>query len=190
MICPVDHELLKVVNAKDNTVNACMKCGGVWFDYSELQATVKNFVNGEWEQSYNFNVVGKNLISEESKKWKETKELLCPKDGVIMTEYVYAGDSHIRINECKTCGGFWLDGDELNQIWEYLKPNKHVETLGKAWIMLMQDADRMRKEFKDFEADLVMLAQQPTPLGLVFFLAQVLKRHIAEKVRQGRNGQF
>lgn len=190
MICPTDRSSLETIKIKGNTINACFLCGGVWFDYDELQATLKTFTAGEWESSYDFNKVNKNPINEETKRWRPAKELLCPRDSSLMREYIYAGDSHVHINECQTCGGFWFDGDELMQVWEYLKPNHAAEALGKAWIDLMEEGKREQEELQGLTSDIVMLAQQPTPMGLVLFLAQILRRHIAEKVREGKSGQF
>ena len=55
-----------------------------------------------------------------------TATVACPRDGSALAERVY---HHVRIDECPTCGGVWLDKGEL-QILERVDETSRRSFIG------------------------------------------------------------
>ena len=84
------------------TIDDCPSCGGCWCDASEL---------GSLDGSV----------------WKNTEELAyeqvpthpkrdCPRCALAMTPLSPSEDRRLVVDRCNACGGFWLDGGELDRI--------------------------------------------------------------------------
>jgi hypothetical protein len=52
----------------------------------------------------------KHSTAEEKRKLKDLHYMRCPKCGMELIEIVYKG---MKIDECSTCKGIWLDAGEL-----------------------------------------------------------------------------
>jgi Zn-finger nucleic acid-binding protein len=83
----------------------CEKCGSLWLDAGELDK-----VAFEVEGSIEF-------CSEEEAAIAERSQKKCPRcDGFRLTPVRFLGETNIILDHCRNCGGFWLDGGELNLI--------------------------------------------------------------------------
>lgn len=61
----------------------------------------------------------KHIEASEKKRLKELHHMHCPKCGMQLTEIDYKG---IKIDECASCNGIWLDANELQSILEMERP--------------------------------------------------------------------
>lgn len=52
----------------------------------------------------------------------------CPEDELELVEYAFAG-SEIRIEQCLTCNGIWLDAGELKKLMAYVF--EHTEAMSQ-----------------------------------------------------------
>jgi Zn-finger nucleic acid-binding protein len=82
----------------------CEKCGSLWLDKGELDKMA-------------FQVAGSiEYCSDEEDKTPEPPKK-CPRcDDSVLSRMKFLGQSDIILHHCKNCGGFWLDGGELNLI--------------------------------------------------------------------------
>jgi uncharacterized protein len=84
-------------------------CGGIWFDRYELMKV------DESRES-----AGEELLDIERDPAvvvDHTKRLSCPKDpGVMMMRHFSSVKRRVTVDECPSCGGFWLDTGELAAI--------------------------------------------------------------------------
>ncbi len=83
----------------------CEKCGSLWLDAGELDK-MAFIVEGSIEFS-----------SDEEDKTPETQVKNCPRCVTLPLARVrFLGATDIILHHCKNCGGFWLDGGDLNLI--------------------------------------------------------------------------
>jgi Zn-finger nucleic acid-binding protein len=92
------------------TVDVCSGgCGGIWFDRYELMKV------DEYHES-----AGEELLRIERApniSVDHSKRLSCPKDpGVVMMRHFSSVKRHVTVDECPSCGGYWLDVGELAAI--------------------------------------------------------------------------
>jgi len=82
----------------------CENCGSLWLDAGELDKIAFQ-VSGSIE-----------YCSDEEDATPEPKKK-CPRcDDAELARVKFLGDTDIVLHHCRNCGGFWLDGGELNLI--------------------------------------------------------------------------
>ena len=110
---------------KDSLIlDSCKRCGGIWFDYGEIQK-LRNF-----QPKFLFNKIELNketfrmqchschcFISRNSAKcvkcgWENIIE--CPTCSEPMKVKII---SNLHLDYCETCKGVWFDNIELSEIW-------------------------------------------------------------------------
>ncbi len=111
LICPACGKEMKKVYIKecDKVVDVCSQgCGGIFFDNQELK-----FFDEEDEMIDDIvgMLEGKYFSAVDS---SETR--ICPVCNVPMVKNCTSGTSEVQIDECYTCGGKFLDYDELESI--------------------------------------------------------------------------
>ena len=110
MKCPACEHALSQMVAGDITVDVCKGgCGGIWFDSFELRK-----VDEPLESA------GEVLLDIERNKGitiDYSKRRRCPKcDDIIMMRHFYSVKKQVAVDECPSCGGYWLDVGELAMI--------------------------------------------------------------------------
>jgi len=96
----------QVVTKKDHiSYDVCEKCGGLWLDAGELDKMA-------------FQVQGSIEYCEQEKDAEpETEKMKCPRcDDSTLEKVRFLESDGIHLHLCKNCGGFWLNGGELNLI--------------------------------------------------------------------------
>jgi uncharacterized protein len=85
--------------------DVCEKCGSLWLDTGELDKMA-------------FQVAGSiEFCSEEEDKSLGKDRRKCPRcDDFNLSRVRFLGETNIVLEHCTNCGGFWLDGGELNLI--------------------------------------------------------------------------
>lgn len=85
--------------------DVCEACGGFWLDAGELDKMAVD-VTGSIEYS------SRETTGETSEVAKP-----CPRcEAVTMEKVVFLGHSDLLLDRCGNCGGFWLDGGELELV--------------------------------------------------------------------------
>lgn len=83
----------------------CEKCGSLWLDAGELDKMAYK-VQGSIE-----------YCEADEKAEAEKVKLKCPRcDDLVLDKIRFLGCDDINLHYCRNCGGFWLDGGELNLI--------------------------------------------------------------------------
>jgi len=96
-----------LVQIKNDQISydTCEACGSLWMDSGELDKMAFQ-VNGSIEYCSKGNAEGVS---------KRTKS--CPRcDGIELDKGFFLEYSDILLDRCGNCGGFWLDGGELDLI--------------------------------------------------------------------------
>ncbi len=104
------NNLVQMKN-KQISYDICESCGSLWLDAGELDKMAFQ-VDGSIEYS--------------SKKGKDITEKprSCPRcEGIGLDKVFFLEHSDILLGRCRNCGGFWLDGGELDLI------NKELEDI-------------------------------------------------------------
>ncbi len=109
------------VQTKKNQISydICEACGSLWLDAGELDKMAFQ-VNGSIEYCSKDKAVD---ISELTKK--------CPRcENTTLDKVFFIGYSDIVLDRCRNCGGFWLDGGELDLVNKELTKIMPVEGKG------------------------------------------------------------
>lgn len=104
--CGTEMTTNQVVTKKDSiSYNMCDECGSLWLDAGALDKMA-------------FNTTGSIEYCEEigtDEPEKQPKK--CPRcDDFNLSKVKFLESDDIQLHLCRNCGGFWLDGGELNQI--------------------------------------------------------------------------
>ncbi|HMP83884.1 MAG TPA: zf-TFIIB domain-containing protein [Verrucomicrobiota bacterium] len=116
MKCPAcDHELTEM-KFGGVTVDACNGgCAGIWFDAFELQKVDEHK-----------EVPGEHLLRiqrDPALKVDLSRRRECPRcDGVKLKRHFFSAKKRVEVDQCPSCGGYWLDDGELEKI----RQEKHV----------------------------------------------------------------
>jgi len=90
----------------DITMEICSRCGGRWMDPEDLKAILE-IVKLPVDGSVTPTGVDLNEVSENA---------LCPRCGLPLEPFNYAGDSGVILDKCQDCGGLWLDCGKLERV--------------------------------------------------------------------------
>jgi Zn-finger nucleic acid-binding protein len=105
--CRIEMTNYQVVTQQaDISYNACEKCGSLWLDAGELDKMAFQ-VEGDIEYCSQERADG---APEEVRK-------KCPRcDDSVLDRVKFLGCDDIFLHRCSNCGGFWLDGGQLNLV--------------------------------------------------------------------------
>jgi len=84
--------------------DVCEACGGLWLDKGELDKMA-------------FEVDGSIEFSSKARADEPAPDRTCPRcDGQTLDKARFIGYSDVVLDRCDNCGGFWVDGGELDAI--------------------------------------------------------------------------
>lgn len=118
--CGTEMTTNQVVTKKDSiSYNMCDRCGSLWLDTGDLDRMA-------------FDVTGSIEYCEEiGTDEPEKKPKKCPRcDNFILSKVKFLESDDIQLHLCRNCGGFWLDGGELNKIDKELAEDGPVRDHG------------------------------------------------------------
>ena len=113
MKCPRCEAELNEVKADEIVLDKCMNCGGIWFDFAEMER-----------------VLGKDtrLFRGDSRPGGDSGHAddaradagaVCPRcDSAKLVEMCSSQDPDVTVLGCLSCYGRWLDGEELERMHE------------------------------------------------------------------------
>jgi Zn-finger nucleic acid-binding protein len=110
MDCPACDAQLSEISIDGTSFDVCTEgCGGIWFDWFELQK-----VDEAHEQT------GAALLAipvHRSRSIDPERLRSCPRcDNTRLHRHFHGVNRQTEVDECPGCGGFWLDGGELERI--------------------------------------------------------------------------
>lgn len=111
MPCPGCNVEMAALNFGPALVDVCSSgCGGMWFDWGELTRLDESHEGS-----------GDVLQAILEHPWHDLDrprpaQLACPKCSLPMRNHPYPHAPEVRVDECATCGGFFLDSGELRAI--------------------------------------------------------------------------
>lgn len=110
MKCPACGKLLQKMTVSNINVDVCKGgCGGLWFDQLELQRV------DEPQESAGASLL--NVARDPATKVDHSRRRTCPKcEGMLMMRHFFSAKKEAEVDECPSCGGFWLDCGELTAI--------------------------------------------------------------------------
>ena len=118
MKCPACSNNLKMWQVGAIEVDVCDEgCGGVWFDAFELQKAgrARETVAAKLNTVRRDEAVVVDLMAKRG----------CPRcEGVKLKRHFFSPTTKVHVDQCPSCGGYWLDYGELSLIYQ--------ETSGKA----------------------------------------------------------
>jgi Zn-finger nucleic acid-binding protein len=118
--CGTEMTNNQVVTKKDRvSYDMCEHCGSLWLDAGALDKMA-------------FKVEGSIEFCEEDKnKERETEPRKCPRcDDFVLDKVRFLESDDIFLHHCRNCGGFWLDGGELDLIDKDLARTMPVQGRG------------------------------------------------------------
>ena len=104
--CGTEMTSNQVITQKDQiSYDMCEKCGSLWLDAGMLDKMA-------------FQVEGSiEYCEQEEKPEPEAQPRKCPRcDDSTLDKVKFLESDEIQLHRCPNCGGFWLDGGELNLI--------------------------------------------------------------------------
>jgi Zn-finger nucleic acid-binding protein len=108
--CDAEMNSVNVVTKKNSiSYDACPRCGSLWLDSGELDKMA-------------FQVEGSIEYCEAAKEPEpEAEPKKCPRcEDSTLDKVKFLESDEIFLHRCANCGGFWLDGNQLNLIDEEL----------------------------------------------------------------------
>lgn len=119
MKCPECATDLKRKRLKQQQVEVdqCPGCRGTWFDAGELKEVLEDLASPR-----------KTLPADARKSDHRN----CPRCAMPLYEYLYP-ETEVSVDNCKSCGGTWLDHQELAAIREVRRASQSpAQTAGES----------------------------------------------------------
>ena len=132
MHCPECNSELEPVEYFGQAVDRCRKCGGVWFDESELSAALRQ-------------------VQGSAGKYDATtppNSIACPRCSDKIQPTNYSCDSDISILRCGSCRGVWLQTGQIHQLASCRNGSQKVDGLARA-IVKDSNASRILERVED-----------------------------------------
>lgn len=109
MDCPVCKQGMTEEDFGGIEVQVCASgCKGLWFDYSELSRLD--------ESNEGVGRALQDALAAPRANEADRAALTCPKCNVPMHQHLYKSEKEVNVDECYTCGGFFLDAGELKAV--------------------------------------------------------------------------
>ncbi len=97
-------QILEAVHEHGVEIDACVRCGGLWFDAGELAKVM---------QGYDEQLCPTGRVADGLGKRLDTTERHCPHCRDELIEHELSPGNPIPVDVCPRCDGVWLDHDEL-----------------------------------------------------------------------------
>ncbi len=104
--CPhCRHHALEPLRHENVRIDACVHCGGVWFDSNELDIVLRRYDPNYCREGSIAKTLGQRVGGTPKK---------CPRCKVSLATYEFEQGSDLKIDVCHSCHGVWLDKGELD----------------------------------------------------------------------------
>ncbi|MBN2120540.1 MAG: zf-TFIIB domain-containing protein [Candidatus Omnitrophica bacterium] len=143
MDCPVCKIPLENIQYQDQSVDICKRCGGIWFDKSELYEVITSLLS---ENKVDFQDIKEAYMRKPLTYKRETQPVRkCPRCGKDMLIFNYSYDSNVILDRCLSCEGIWTDRGEIEQAARYAKGNATLNRLSIALAEIFPGKKSRRK---------------------------------------------
>ncbi|EDN71496.1 Rhomboid-like protein [Beggiatoa sp. PS] len=121
--CPhCHHHLLEPVRHDNVELDACVHCGGLWFDRNELDKVVR---------TYDPDYPHEGPIVENLGQKREKTQKQCPHCQEVLTTHQIKQGRELKIDVCHLCHGVWLEKGELDYAKLFYEIPEAVERIQK-----------------------------------------------------------
>lgn len=117
-------------------------CKGIWFDHSELER---------------LDQVGEGMgpaleaaLRSPRMNFTPRGPIKCPRCGIQMQTHKFKRDKEVNVDECYSCGGFFLDSGELKEIRDHYMNDAEVKAYADQIISTVPGFDGAEREL-DYE---------------------------------------
>ena len=138
MLCPRDNIVCDPVRLADAKIMACPRCHGIWVEQAAMRALLDKFMTKTPEEHaaaldrwHEIDGDGETLPAE---FWREDT-IVCPIDRNNLKKHYFPG-TMIGLDHCLVCRRYWIDGDEVGAIAEYVKPDPVHDELARGYAHL------------------------------------------------------
>lgn len=109
MNCPACTHELTTQNVNGIYLYICADgCGGIWFDWPELS----NF-----DEAQDPGPIPLDIHKNEEQIINYSRRFGCPHcSDIVMARHFIKVIEDVLVDECPSCGGFWLNGDEVDEL--------------------------------------------------------------------------
>jgi len=143
MKCPVCQNDMVEKDFGGVIVDVCENgCKGIWFDWAEIVKLD--------EKNEGFGSALKAALAYPQVNDENRGQIDCPKCGIPMHIHKYKSSKEVNVDECYSCGGFFLDSGELNTIREtFMSESEEEAYAGK----LISEIPEYQDALKDLERE-------------------------------------
>jgi Zn-finger nucleic acid-binding protein len=113
MRCPQCPDELLALEYDGVTVRACNGCGGEFLAADQLEAVRRTQVE---RYASNMQTLLSECVPERGVALESARGVCCPSCGEPMSVLGYGGRAGVLAERCGSCGGIWIDGQELERI--------------------------------------------------------------------------
>lgn len=121
MRCPKCDSVMNKVSVEEIEVDCCGACEGIWFDLREHEH-LKDIRGSEDRIDLGDSVKGTEM--------NPVRDIQCPRCSVKLVKLSMPGQTHIKYEQCATCGGVFLDAGEFTDYKHLTFAEKARQFLG------------------------------------------------------------
>ena len=151
MQCPSCRDMLTEVTYEGAMIRTCDGCGGEFIGAEQMSHVVR-------AREERFPVAMQASLADRKPTFgvpaaATHRTLGCPACGTVMSTINYFGDSGVFVDRCDSCGGLWLDRDELEKIqillerWADEAPGQLKQIAGKLQQARQEATERSSNAF-------------------------------------------
>jgi len=149
MQCPCCNVKLKRKSTKNNEIDECPECKGIWFGDDDLRKA-KDFADSD------LNWMDFEIWKHNDRFKARSRDLACPQCNQALVAVDYS-DTNVEIDYCPHCKGSWLDKGEFQKIIEVLTNELLTKTFSEYIKESIEEAkeiitgpESFLSEWKDF----------------------------------------
>lgn len=141
MNCPVCSQGMTEQDFGGVKVDVCVTgCKGIWFEWCELlKLDQKNEGLGQALQ---------DALHYPRTNDQNRGRIKCPKCGLLMHVHQYQSAKEVNVDECYSCGGFFLDSGELRVIRDHYMTEEEEEVYCQKLISEIPAVDQAKRDLK------------------------------------------
>jgi Zn-finger nucleic acid-binding protein len=117
-------------------------CKGIWFDQGELRMLDKN--------NEGLGAALQEALKSPRNNHGQRGQINCPRCSIPMHTHKYARAKEVNVDECYSCGGFFLDSGELTEIRDNYMSDAEINAYAD---QIANSVPEYAREKKDLDAE-------------------------------------